>query len=161
MYRLMLWDMGVDWNKISDYELFLGQYKSGDKEANKLLFGDVDITNFKLYTHTRVEENEEGEPIEKQETVLYEPDRQIEISEDIYKLISEYLRAAFNIYPKVEKAKGRSAKELIIFEERQNLEARKKEGETNKSNLLPLVSGCINHPGFKYNLEELRNVNFV
>ena len=161
MYRLMLWDMGIDWNKISDYELFLGQYKAGDKEANKLLFGDIDISNFKLYTHSKVEENEEGESIEKQETVLYDPENKIEISESTYSLISEYLRTAFNIHPKVEKAKGRSAKELIIFEERQNMQIKSKEENSSKSALLPLVSACINHSGFKYNLEQLKNVNFV
>ena len=36
-YRLQLWDMGVDWNKISDYELFCMLIKSLDVTATKLL----------------------------------------------------------------------------------------------------------------------------
>ena len=30
-YRLPLWDMGIDWNKISDYELFTQLIHSGNK----------------------------------------------------------------------------------------------------------------------------------
>jgi hypothetical protein len=29
-YRLMLWDNGIDWNKLSNYELFLMLYKTSD-----------------------------------------------------------------------------------------------------------------------------------
>ena len=31
----------------------------------------------------------------------------------------------------------------------------------SKSMLLPLVSSCINHPGFKYKLNELREIGIV
>jgi hypothetical protein len=81
---------------------------------------------------------------------LYNPEIDIEISKDHYNLISEYLKAAFNIYPKVELVRGKSAKEWIIDEERQALNNKK--DDENHSTLLPLVSSCINHPGFKYNL---------
>jgi len=43
-----------------------------------------------------------------------------------------------------------------------NLIAKERKGEDiPTSSLLPLISSCINHPGFKYNLNELREVNFV
>lgn len=65
----------------------------------------------------------------------------------------------FNIYPKVEKARGHSTKEWIIFEDRQKIELRK--NEPYKSTLLPLISSCVNHPGFKYKKSELREVGIV
>ena len=160
MYRLPLWDMGVDWNKISDFELFMSMYKGGNPEVNTLLFGDIDIQKFELYGMRQTKTNDGGEEIEVEVPILYNQDLDISISEEDYTLISSYLRTAFNIFPKVEKAKGRLTKEAIIDEERMNL-ANRKDKETQDSPLLPLVSACVNHPGFKYNLQELVNVNFV
>jgi len=39
----MLWDNGIDWNKISNYELFLMIYKSENPIVSKMIFGDVDF----------------------------------------------------------------------------------------------------------------------
>lgn len=160
MYRLPLWEMGVDWNKISDFELFMGMYKGSNPDVNSLLFGDVNIQDFDLYGIKKTQINDDGEEIEIDIPVLYNPDIDISISEEDYTLISSYLRTAFNIFPKVEKAKGKEAKNLIIQEERMKL-SHKQQSEIPDSPLLPLVSACINHPGFKYNLEQLVNVNFV
>ena len=161
-YRLMLWDNNIDWNKISDYELFLMLYKTENPDVSKMMFGDVDFQSFGLFHKTVQEKNEDGEMIDVQKVTLYSPQQDIEISEQDYTLISQYLKAAFNIYPKVEKAKGRITKESIIEEERMNLMVKESKGEnTPTSSLLPLISSCINHPGFKYNLNELRDVNFV
>ena len=161
-YRLMLWDQGIDWCKISDYELFIMIHKSADENVTHMLFGDVDFQGFQLYSKATVQLGENGEPQEVNISTLYNPETEVELSSEDYTKISEYLRAAFNIYPKVEKAKGRATKEAIIDEERWNLAARERNGENKPtSTLLPLISSCINHPGFKYKLEELRNVNFV
>ncbi len=161
-YRLMLWDNGIDWNKISDYELFLMLYKTENPDVSKMMFGNVDFQQFGLFHKTVQEKNEDGEIVDVQKVTLYSPEQDIEISEQDYTLISQYLKAAFNIYPKVEKAKGRITKESIIEEERMNLIAKERKGEDiPTSSLLPLISSCINHPGFKYNLNELREVNFV
>ena len=39
-----------------------------------------------------------------------------------------------------------------------SIETRIKEGKMEESGLLSLVSSCVNHPGFKYKLQELRDV---
>lgn len=149
-YRLQLWDIGVDWNKISDYELFSMLIKTLNVESTRLLFGDLDFRLFDLY----------GKKVEDMEVVtLYNKEQQVEIDENTYKCIAEYLRLMFNIYPKVEKAKGKTTKEWMIDEDRINLLNSKK--DSNKSTLLPLVSACVNHPGFKYKLEELKGMGIV
>lgn len=150
-YRLQLWDMGVDWNKISDYELFCTLIKGVNKQATSLLFGDVNFQLFELYKKKEVDGSEAF--------TLYNQTQNIEIDEDNYKHIAEYLRLMFNICPKVEKAKGKATKEAIIEEERANLERDK--DKNSKSMLLPLVSSCVNHPGFKYKLNELRDMGIV
>jgi hypothetical protein len=60
-----------------------------------------------------------------------------------------------NIHPKVEKAKGKTAKSWMIQEDRMNLSQKK---DSDNSTLLPLISTCVNHPGFKYKLKELKEV---
>ncbi len=149
-YRLQLWDMGIDWNTISDYELFCMLIKTLDYRFTSLLFGDINFQSFILCP----KENEGNSEI-----VLVNKEQDLEISVQTYNCIAEYLRLMFNIYPKVEKAKGKATKEAIIWEDRLN-----QKNNTNSdynSFLLPLISGCINHAGFKYKLNELREVGIV
>lgn len=153
-YRLQLWDMGKDWNKISDYELFSTLIKGLDENSTTLLFGDIDFQLFDLY-RKKVEDSEESI------ITLYNERQNIEITEETYRCMAEYLRLMFNIYPKVEKAKGKATKEAIIEEDRMNLELELKKNKGYRSMLLPLVSSCINHPGFKYKLDELREIGIV
>lgn len=151
-YRLQLWDMGIDWNKISDYELFCMFVQGLKQESTKPLFGDLDFKLFELYNKQIGEETT---------ITLYSQDQNIEISEETYRCIAEYLRLMFNIYPKVEKAKGKATKEAIIEEDRMNLELELKRNKGYRSTLLPLVSSCVNHPGFKYKLNEVRDMGIV
>lgn len=151
-YRLQLWDAGIDWNKISNYEMFSMLIQSADKERTSLLFGDLDFSKLKAYTKT----------VDGVESItLYDPEQNFEVDEDTYNKISEYLKYMFNIYPKVEKAKGKTTKQWIIDEERMKLEQRSKEEKDTSSSLLPLISSCINHAGFKYKKNELREVGIV
>lgn len=157
-YRLQLWDLGIDWNKISSYTLFTMLIKSVDSNVAKVIFGDVDFKGFEIYAKTVQKTDDDGEETEVQIPTLYNTATEMELSEDDYTLISEYLQTMFNIFPKVEKAKGRSTKEAIIEEDRMNLAMRQKKDDSDDSSLLSLVSACVNHPGFKYKLQELRDV---
>lgn len=157
-YRLQLWDLGIDWNKISSYTLFTMLIKSVDSNVAKVIFGDVDFKGFEIYAKTVQKTDDDGEETEVQIPTLYNTVTEMELSEDDYTLISEYLQTMFNIFPKVEKAKGRSTKEAIIEEDRMNLAMRQKKDDSDDSSLLSLVSACVNHPGFKYKLQELRDV---
>jgi hypothetical protein len=66
----------------------------------------------------------------------------------------------FRNYPKTEYAPNKSTKELMIEEEQNKIkkaELEKKDSD-NESILLPLISFCVNHPGFKYKKSELKEV---
>ena len=152
-YRLQLWDMGIDWNKISDYELFCMFIREIDNETASLLFKEeIDFQSFELF----VKKTNDGEVMS-----LCNEKQNIEITESTYNCISTYLRTMFNIFPKVEKAKGKATKEAIIEEERINQVNSLKNSSGNTSTLLPLISACVNHPGFKYKLSELREIGIV
>lgn len=153
MYRVQLWDVGIDWNKISDYELFCMLIKTVDPNVSKTLFGDIDFTTFDAY----VRKYQDGTEI----PTLISEKYGMEFDEDSYLLARDYIRTMFNINPKVEKAKGKTTKQWIIQEEKDKLALAAKEEDKHSSSLLALVSFCVNHPGFKYKTSELRELGIV
>jgi hypothetical protein len=168
-YRLFLWkDMNIDWNYLDDYHLFLILHKTLTTEQTSLIFKDLDFQKFQLFTAPQEEwEIDENEPKDMTDiirvlyhTTLYDPENDIELDEDTYNIIVYYLRSAFNMFPKIEKAKDRTTKEWMIEEEEIKLNTKSKEKQSSTSYLLPLISGCVNHPGFKYNKRQLKNVGY-
>ena len=164
--RVMLWEAGIDWCNVKDIEVFdiLNNIQKQNKEILRqvigdevdkrenplnILFKDIDITAFNLYKEKSKEEDSE------EKLCLYSPVYDIKLYEEDYMEIAEYIREMLNIHPKVEKAKGKTAKRWMIDEDKMNALHR---DEKNTSTLLPLVSACVNHPGFKYKLQELREV---
>lgn len=156
--RLMLWTAGMDWCKVGDLEVFnflmtiLKQSEDDYKSTLKLIFPDIDVTQFQI------------EPLKNTKTgefknCLYHPFLNMILSEEQFAEISEYIREMLNVHPKVEKAKGKITKKWMIDEDRQKL--LEKQAKDEDSDLLPLVSSLINHPGFKYNLKQLKEVGIV
>lgn len=152
--RAALWQHGTDWTKISDYELFcqlILQLKPTLEETS-MLFGDLDFTKFNLYKRQR---EVDGEMIE--DIVLVNDEQEVLIDEEIYNHMSNYLRTMFNAFPKVEKAKGKTTKEWMVEEDLRKSAS----GQKRSSNLLSMISFCLNHPGFKYKKNELRDMGIV
>lgn len=152
MYRVQLWDMKLDWNKVSDFTLFCMLVGSLDVDSTKLLFGDLDFGKFELLPMP-IEDSDEVKYI------LYNEEQNYIIDEETHLLMSNYIKHMFNMFPKTEKAKGKSTKEWIIQEDKENMEKHKNDGYS--SPLLPLISSCLNHPGFKYKKNELKEVGIV
>lgn len=152
--RVVLWQQGKDWTEMSDYELFyqlILQLKPTPNETS-LIFGDLDFSKFNLYKR----QNEiDGELVE--DIVLLNHEQNVLIDEEVYNHMSSYLRTMFNIFPKAEKAKGRTTKEWMIEEDIMN----SKVPTEKKSSLLSMISFCLNHPGFKYKKSELKDLGVV
>ena len=150
--RVMLWDLPqrIDWCKVKDIEVFgiLKNMKNTDNSAIRLLFPDYRIEHMQLMQLNEKESNE-------YQLYLYDEENDFVLNESEYMEIAEYIRTLLNIHPKIEKAKGKTTKQWMIDEDRMNMAQR---DEKNTSTLLPLISACINHPGFKYKLQELRDV---
>lgn len=156
--RLALWDQGMDWNTVNDFELFISLVSGLSQKETSILFGDLDFTKFKVIQKENVEEGKS--PL----VMVYMPNPVIQINEDLYFRIVDYLRVMLDIHPKKQKAKNKTTKKLIIDEERakQKLAMKNSEKEkTKKSVLFPLISAAVNHPGFKYKKNELREVCIV
>ena len=164
--RLPLWKIGIDWNKISDFELFaqfiIHNFTSKD---TCLLFGDLNFSWFKFIHDNNkdcdlliyIPQDENGNLI----SINY--DDAIIIDELIYRKIIKYLCSMFNLHFKVERAKNKVTKETMIWEDEMNNANSKKNSNEDcpKSFLLPLISAMVNHPGFKYRTSELKEVGIV
>jgi hypothetical protein len=158
--RVFLWENNIDWCKIKDIEVFSMLIPTVEKEPLKLLFKDITFDDFQLFKLNdilrvlgRLENNEENE--DEQKLCLFSMNQNLLISEDDYMMIAEYIREMMNVHPKVEKPKGKTAKKWMIEEDKMNFLYK---DNKSTSTLLPLISTCVNHPGFKYKLHELKEV---
>lgn len=147
--RLILWENKIDWCKIKDIEVFDMLIKTVDKDILKLLFKKISFDDFKLFNYKQHEEDEESQ------LALFSSSQSLFIPESDFTKLAEYIRTIVNSHPKVEKAKGKTAKSWMIQEDKMNALQKKDE---DKSILLPMISTCLNHPGFKYKLSELKEV---
>lgn len=148
--RVMLWDNGIDWCKLKDIEVYNIMSKLiQDKETQSLIFKNLSFENFTLVSI------KESETTEDASLALYDKTNGIILKENDYMMIAEYIREMLNMHPKVEKVKGRTTKSWIIQEDKMNAQNQEKSSDYS---LLPLVSTCVNHPGFKYKLQELKDV---
>lgn len=144
----MLWDSGIDWNEISDFELFCLMYKGINEDVSKMLFDGINLVDFEPY--------QKGEKV-----VLYNTLINVEINETVYQHIAQYLRIVFNINIEEKITKDKMLKEMYIRKDRSALEikSKKTEDEDSEKSIQPLISACINHPGFKYNIEQLKELS--
>lgn len=151
-YRLTLWDMGIDWNTFSDFNLFLLLYKNLNADIMRHLIDGVDITTFEVYSRM----------VDDQETlVLCDPSLEIEINEEVYFHISQFFRRTFSVNPDEKLTKDPVMKEWFINKDRRQAsidQEKRDKGEEKDNGLLPLISACVNHPGFKYDLKTIRDL---
>lgn len=151
-YRLLLWGDGnepkIDWNVFSDFELFTALIENAEYDVYKI-FLDVDLNKFE-----RVGKNMDG----KQVLTLYSSELDVEISEEVYFHISQYLRTVFNMFPEEKITKDNTLKHWYIDKDRREQAIEKSKGEKYSSTLLPVISSYLNHPGTKYKSEELKDI---
>lgn len=151
-HRLMLWENGIDWNEMSDFELFTLLIMGADKEVYSLFLGDLDLSKFE-----RIGKNVEDKSV----VVLYDVEDGIEINENVYWHLSQYLREMFSTYPDEKITKSPTLKNWYIDADKKKREIDKEKaekGEIEHSSLLPVISSYLNHPGTKYKSTELKEL---
>ena len=152
-FRLQLWEQGMDWNKISDFELFIMLVGTADKEVYRLFAPDIDFSKFGVYQ----KQKPGSEEVVK---VLYNVEDKIEINEEVYFHLSQYLRNVFNIFPEEKMTSDATMKRWFIQKDKRELANREQmKHKDEDSGLLPVISACCNHPGFKYKSKELKELN--
>lgn len=151
-YRLTLWDMGIDWNTFGDFDLFILLYKKIDPEISQMIFDGVDLTSFEVY-----EKELDGE----KQLALFNDELQVEINQEVYFHFSQYLRKVFSVNPEEKITSDPILKKMYIEKDRRaaaNAKKKAEKGTLQNYSILPLVSACVNHPGFKYDHKTILNI---
>lgn len=141
--KSQLFDIGIDYEEISDFELFIMLTRGLTSESTRLVLGDLDLSKFGVYTNKQ-----------NNDIVLYNVELDITIDRLIYMKMVEYLRMVHNIKPKVEKAKTKTVKKILIKLDRDRI--KKAQEEPYHSQLKYLISAMMRYPGFKYKRTELK-----
>lgn len=144
--KSQLWDMGLDWTQMTDFQLFMMLAPTLPKNKTSIIFGDLDLQSMKLY------ENRQNDTV-----VLANPETGVVIDELAYGKIHSYLCSAHNLTKKVEKAANEYTKKFMIEEDRQKIEYSKK--QPYKSFLKNLISAVKCRQG--YTLDYVRNMGLV
>ena len=122
-----LWDSGLDWTQVTDFQLFMMLSRSLTQEQTKIILGDIDLQRMKIV-----------ENVQNEEPILKDPITGAIIDELAYKTMSAYLCKLHNLTKKVEKAGNKYTKQVLIDEDRQKKEYSSQ--QPYKSFLMPLVS---------------------
>ena len=141
--KSQLWDLGLDWTEMDDFELFMMLVQTLTPDKTSILFGDLDFSKLKPFKN-----NQNGD------IVLADKETGIIIDKMIYLRIMSYLRKLHNITPKVEKATNKMTKKVLIEEDRQKILLAK--DKPFKSYLLPLISAIKVKQG--YTKDYVRNM---
>ena len=138
-----LWDMGIDWTELDDFELFIMLSQTLTLDKTSLLFGDLDFSQLKPYPNKV-----------NGDIVLANKETGVVIDKMIYLRIVSYLRKLHNITPKIERAANEMTKKVLIEEDRNKI--RLNQEKPFKSYLLPLIAAVKVKQG--YTKEYVRNM---
>lgn len=144
-YMVQLDDIGIDFTKITDYELFLLLFPSFAQTDMSILFGKTNFSDISV-----CKSNKNGA------LVLYSPKNDIAIDELIYGKIVEYIRKINNLKKENRKPGNEEAKEFRIKLERKRQKRNAK--KSYEPYLEKMVVALVNRPEFKYNYEQVDNL---
>jgi len=128
-------DMGLDYEKVEDFELFMMLAPTLTKESTSILFGDIDFSQLKIFKNPQ-----------NDQVVLADRETGLVIDMLIYERIVNYLRKVHGFKKKVEHAANKYTKRVLIEEDRRNIELNKK--KPYQSFLTPLVSAVKVRMGY-------------
>lgn len=145
-YMVQLDDVGIDYEKITDYELFLMLFPSFAKGDISILFGDIDLSDITIPQNTQ-----NGTPF------LYSFKNDVIIDELIYTQIVDCIRKINNLKRDNRTSGNKEAKEFRI-----NLERKKQKRNAKKPYepyLENLVVALVNNNDFPYNYDSCMDLS--
>lgn len=134
-------DIGIDFTKIDDYELFLITFQTIRMQDTSLIFGDLNLSGFEPAI------NEDNQTI-----VLLDRQNGIIIDKAIFFEIAKALRKIHHLERNNKKAGNEEAKLFLIERARAKLKRQRRKGYD--SQLEPLIIAMVNTEQFKYNFDE-------
>lgn len=139
-------DIGIDFTQINEYELFLLLFKTMQEKDTSLIFGDLDLTQFKTAV------NEQNGNI-----VLIDQKNGIVIDREIHAKIANALRLIHHLEKNRRKPANGEAKEYMLERARKKLQRMR--NRTTDSQLEGLIVALVNTEQFKYGFEGTRELS--
>lgn len=133
--KSQLFDMGLDYEQVEDFELFMMLAPTLSQDKTAILFGGIDFTKLKPF------KNPQNDLI-----VLADRETGLVIDMFVYEKIVDYLRQVHGLKKKIERAGNKYTKRILIEEDRRNIELNK--NKPYKSFLTPLVSAVKVRMGY-------------
>lgn len=145
-------DNGIDYQSITDWDLFVDTASFIPIEFSCILFGRLDFTKFKPY----VNEN-------NMKILVHSENPEIVIDEAIYRIIVTYLRYIHFISEKVEYDVGNSIAKKFLLERMRRKQKKAMDDylrgkKRRRSQIADMIKYCVNNAGFKYDYETVLNI---
>lgn len=141
-HKVFLWDNGVDWTQISDYDFFFWIYKQFTLESTKVILGDLDLSSLRIYVNQQTNENVLGIEVNGEVKII--------IDRAIYTELVDYIRKMHGFDPKEDKPSNEHTKKYMIERERKKIARQQQKKDEQKPVLQPLISALVNNSNFKY-----------
>lgn len=138
-----LWDMNVDFTKISDWELFISISRMFKKEDTQIILGEIDLSSAEILV-----DNETGNTVLSTEQGI--------ITEEIYNDFIPYIREMVGYTVKREKPANKITKMALIEEDRLN-RLKPKKGKDD-SFLFSTIISLVNTEEFSYTYESVMDI---
>lgn len=143
-YMVQLDDMGIDYTAITEYELFSMLFLGYIQSDLSILFGDLDVSDFKYQTIDN-------------RMVIISNKNDIVIDEYVYNKLADTIRK-INLFDKVNSKPGNEhMKKYLLEKERKKLKRNAK--KPKEAYLEKLVVALVNNSNFPYNYETCMNVS--
>lgn len=139
-------DAGIDFTTINDYDLFLSLFPALKKQNTSLIFGDLDLSKFKVALSE-----------ESNEAVLINIENGTEINRTTQNEIASILRKIHSLEKNRKKPANEEAKQYML--ERARAKIRRKRNRTQDSQLEALIVALVNTKEFKYDFEEVKKLS--
>jgi len=143
-FKSVLFDIGIDYSEITDFELFIMMSQQLSQKSTAILLGELDFQKLQPFKSSVNDELVMCDVVDGEPVVV--------MDRAVYSKLTARIRLMHGIKePEVRKPSNEETKRALIDHERRRLRRRK--NKQFESQLLPMVSGMVNQPGFKYSYE--------
>lgn len=139
-------DAGIDFTSINEYELFLLMFEKLKSQDTTLIFGDLDLSKFRLATNKQ-----------NNNTVLFDEEHGIVIDRVIHSQIAGVLRKIHHLEKNRKKPANVEAKEFMLRRARDKMKRHRNRKED--SQLESLIIAMVNTEQYKYDFEGTRELS--
>lgn len=145
-YMVQLDDVGIDYDEITDYQLFMMLFPSFARGDMSILFGNIDLSDIEVSVNSQNDTQ-----------VLYSPKNDVTIDEFIYTHIVDCIRKINNLKRDNRTSGNKEAKEFRIKLERKKQKRNAK--KPYEPYLENLVVALVNNNDFPYNYDSCMDLS--